>query len=262
MLWDLCDASTPEHPVRLAADIWGYKATGTGGFEVYCLFLEREARLFPALLVCTPGSSGGWTVTGPADPVTDEIPAERDRVEQEDLPGACRWLAEVLARPEYRWARAVAFIRRHWPGATHVVLSTREDRLTVLNRVYAGEVTYRRTLWRRGDTHGPGIDVERDANTLLSSAEGAGVDPTASGWTPVASHGMPATVWLVDLDQPVAIAPPESDPRPVWNQHSNDIGDWCPYSSRPLTVSELRDEHACCGARCAASSPMRDDEEE
>jgi hypothetical protein len=38
-----------------------------------------------------------------------------------------------------------------------------------------------------------------------------------------------------------------------WTEHSNDIGDWCPWSGGPTTADPSDDDHRC-PARCAASS--------
>lgn len=38
-----------------------------------------------------------------------------------------------------------------------------------------------------------------------------------------------------------------------WNDHSNDIGDWCPHSLAPAPASAADNDAACCPARCRAS---------
>ncbi|XVV02785.1 hypothetical protein ACQPW3_36375 [Actinosynnema sp. CA-248983] len=42
---------------------------------------------------------------------------------------------------------------------------------------------------------------------------------------------------------------------PIWHDHTNDIGDWCPFSGEPVTGRDIR-----CPQGCRASDP--DDEQE
>lgn len=37
------------------------------------------------------------------------------------------------------------------------------------------------------------------------------------------------------------------------NEHSNDIGDWCPWSGTAATEDDLHDEDFACPALCADS---------
>lgn len=40
----------------------------------------------------------------------------------------------------------------------------------------------------------------------------------------------------------------------VWNDHANDIGDWCPWSGRVAEATDIADgDNAACPARCHAS---------
>lgn len=57
--------------------------------------------------------------------------------------------------------------------------------------------------------------------------------------------------------------PAEDTPAPparLWNQHSNDLGDWCPHSGDPVPAED--DDDAPCPARCRASHPLDSDDED
>ena len=42
----------------------------------------------------------------------------------------------------------------------------------------------------------------------------------------------------------------------VWNEHTNDIGDWCPFSGTPVTTEDNRCPQGC---RQSRISHMGDD---
>ena len=54
---------------------------------------------------------------------------------------------------------------------------------------------------------------------------------------------------------------PDDDEHSVWREHSNQLGDWCPWSGKPVTAGD-----EVCPAMCPASAddydPDEDDEEE
>lgn len=39
-----------------------------------------------------------------------------------------------------------------------------------------------------------------------------------------------------------------------FNDHNNDIGDWCPWSEELVTLPESEWDDACCPARCRNSA--------
>ena len=50
----------------------------------------------------------------------------------------------------------------------------------------------------------------------------------------------------------------------VWNDHKNDIGDWCPWSDEPAVIpagDTGPDTDPCCPARCRASRPVDKDDQ-
>lgn len=45
----------------------------------------------------------------------------------------------------------------------------------------------------------------------------------------------------------------------VYNEHTNDLGDWCPWSGQEASNSDIEDD--ACPARCRASRVEEEEEE-